>query len=62
MKQISILLLCITFGVYINAQEKTLEPRLLFPVPDIDLVECEKLVIAANEDYDNYEPKGERHH
>ena len=31
--------------MYINAQEKTLEPRLLLPVPDIDLVQCEKLVL-----------------
>ena len=51
MKRLTILLLCCTFGMYINAQEKTLEPRVLLPVPDIDLVQCEKLVIAANDDY-----------
>lgn len=60
MKRLTILLLCCTFGMYINAQEKTLEPRVLLPVPDIDLVQCEKLVIAANDDYDNYEAMSQK--
>ena len=60
MKRLTILLLCCTFGMYINAQEKTLEPRLLLPVPDIDLVQCEKLVIAANDDYDNYKAMSQK--
>lgn len=60
MKRVSIILICIAFSMCINAQEKTLEPRLLLPVPDIDLVQCEALVISANDDYDNYKAMSQK--
>ena len=58
MRIISLLLLLCTCNVF--AQVQILEPRTFFPVPDIDLVECERLVIAANENSENYKAMSEK--
>ena len=51
MRYISLLFVLCTFSAY--AQVKTLEPRI-YPIPDVDLMECERLIMSVNEDYDNY--------
>lgn len=49
MKRLLVLLLCITFCIYVNAQEKTITPSGTYQIPDISKAEYEKLY----EDIDN---------
>ncbi len=37
------------------AQDKVLKPTKLTPIPEINLIKCEKLCFQANEDYSKYE-------
>lgn len=48
----SLFLLLFTLGA--NAQIKTIEPKSLVPLPEIDLVECERLSKLSDKDYDKF--------
>ena len=52
MRIISLFLILFTLGV--NAQVKTLEPKNIVPLPEFDLVECERLCKLTDKDYDNF--------